>query len=115
MSWSIGYDKKWKRDIGYGVPAKCDHPDCTKQIDRGLSHVCGGQPYGGEYGCGLYFCETHLECGTLCERCAEQKPSFEPSADTHEWELHKLTHESWGTWRKENSEQVEQMKLRTAP
>lgn len=22
MSWSIGYDEKWQRDIGYGVPAE---------------------------------------------------------------------------------------------
>lgn len=26
MGWSIGYDDKWFRDIGYGVPAYCDHP-----------------------------------------------------------------------------------------
>ncbi len=53
MGWSIGSDGD--RDIGYGVPAECDHPDCTAEIDRGLSYVCGGDPYGGEYGCGLFF------------------------------------------------------------
>ncbi len=26
MGWSIGYDKNLKRDIGYGVPATCEHP-----------------------------------------------------------------------------------------
>src|SRR4051812_7048849 len=26
MGWSIGYDSNWQRDIGYGVPAFCDHP-----------------------------------------------------------------------------------------
>ena len=59
MGWSIGYDEKWARDIGYGVPAVCDHPDCDARIDRGLSYVCCNQePRGGE-GCGLYFCEKH--------------------------------------------------------
>jgi hypothetical protein len=46
MSWAIGYDGRWKRDIGYGVPAYCDHPGCNEEIDRGLAHVCGGEPYG---------------------------------------------------------------------
>lgn len=54
MGWSIGYDERWKRDIGYGVPATCDHPGCEEKIDRGLSCVCANQqPYGGEHGCGL--------------------------------------------------------------
>jgi hypothetical protein len=44
MGWSIGYDENWKRDIGYGVPAVCDHPKCNKIINRGLSYVCGGEP-----------------------------------------------------------------------
>jgi hypothetical protein len=25
VSWQIGYDRRWKRDIGYGVPCVCDH------------------------------------------------------------------------------------------
>lgn len=37
MGWSIGFDTRWKRDIGYGVPAECDHPTCGAQIDRGLA------------------------------------------------------------------------------
>jgi hypothetical protein len=59
MGWSIGWDGTWKRDIGYGVPAYCDHPECSAEIDRGLSYVCGGDPYGGEHGCGLFFCGKH--------------------------------------------------------
>jgi hypothetical protein len=55
MGWSIGYDSKWQRDIGYGVPGVCDDPACAEKIDRGLSYVCGGEPYGGDEGCGLYF------------------------------------------------------------
>src|SRR5688572_18744194 len=70
MSWAIGFDSHWQRDIGYGVPAFCDHPKCDKEIDRGLSYVCGGEPYGGERGCGLYFCGEHLwNPGQLCNRC----------------------------------------------
>ena len=76
MSWAIGEFKG--RDIGYGVPSICDHPDCNKEIDRGLSYVCGGDVYGGEYGCGLFFCEEHKEYEDfkggqycqVCERCA---------------------------------------------
>lgn len=33
MGWSIGYDNSWKRDIGYGVPAFCDHPGCMTSIN----------------------------------------------------------------------------------
>ena len=39
MGWSIGYDDNWKRDIGYGVPAVCDHPGCNEKIDRYLNII----------------------------------------------------------------------------
>lgn len=105
MSWAIGYDSNWKRDIGYGVPAICDHPECDAEIDRGLSYVCGGQPYGGEYGCGLYFCDEHLLIGdnaTICHRCVEDGEPFTPKPDALKWIQHKLTDESWRQWREEN-------------
>lgn len=102
MGWSIGYDSNWHRDIGYGVPSQCDHPNCTAEINRGLAHVCGGQPYGGEHGCGLYFCREHLsyhkvdgELIQLCKRCYQGKEPFEPSADLPEWVHHKATDPSW--------------------
>lgn len=60
MGWSVGWNEDLKRDIGYGVPAVCDHPDCEKKIDRGFTHVCGNPPYG-QGGCGLHFCNEHLE------------------------------------------------------
>lgn len=115
MGWSIGYDTNWERDIGYGVPAVCDHPDCDEEIDRGLSYVCGGDAYGGDHGCGLFFCDNHLNAVPvpvgeedenedyvpLCERCAAGKEPFEPKPDTEEWTNHKMTHESWAEWRKE--------------
>ena len=116
MGWDVGYDTKWKRDIGYGVPSICDHRECLEEIDRGLSYVCGGEPYGGEKGCGLYFCIEHLhfdEEGTqLCEKCIENSSPFEPKPDTLEWVKWKLTDESWELWRNENPEDVVRMENR---
>jgi len=108
MGWSIGYDSNWKRDVGYGVPSVCDHPDCNEKIDRGLGFVCGGEPYGGEKGCGLFFCEKHRffskhdDDPKMCERCCDGEEPFNPKPDTEEWKRHKLTHESWAEWRAEN-------------
>ena len=110
MGWSIGYDSNWERDIGYGVIAVCDHPDCSKKIDRGLSFVCGGEPYGGEKGCGLYFCSEHLYSGNLCERCRDDEEPFEPKPDAEEWIRFKLKDKSWERWRKEHPKYAEEMK-----
>jgi hypothetical protein len=109
MSWAIGYDKKWQRDIGYGVPAICDFPGCGENIDRGLGHVCGGAPYGGEHGCGLYFCGRHQGCGRrqLCERCQKHESPFLPTPDAPEWIKHKLTDSTWQEWRDANPEFVQ--------
>jgi hypothetical protein len=109
MGWSIGFDRNWMRDIGYGVPATCDHPDCSAKIDRGLAYVCAHQqPYGGEDGCGLYYCHAHL-LGGMCERCsaiADGDESFAPpfmaKPDHSEWIDWKLTDPSWKQWRDEN-------------
>jgi hypothetical protein len=106
MGWSIGFDDNWKRDIGYGVPAVCDHPKCQAEIDRGLSYVCGGEPYGGDLGCGLYFCSAHLYFGRakdapqLCLKCYryDHKP-YKPKPDTKEWVDFKMTDPSWAAWR----------------
>jgi hypothetical protein len=112
MGWSIGYDSTWDRDIGYGVPAYCDHPGCGKEIDRGLAYVCGGEPYGGDFGCGLYFCAEHRGFGRhqLCERCTYHKEPFDPTPDHPTWLRHKLKDLSWARWRQENSTKVEQMR-----
>lgn len=102
MNWAVGYDPERDRDIGYGVPAECDHLECHARIDRGLSYVCGGEPYGGEHGCGLFFCEEHLAMGDnaqQCERCEAGEPPFEPSPDVAEWTQHKATDPSWAEWR----------------
>lgn len=114
MGWEVGNDDNYGRDIGYGVPAICDHPGCNKQIDRGIVFVCGGDISGGEHGCGLFFCDDHLfwyegKKGPLCERCSEDMDPFEPKPDTKEWVSHKLTDESWGKWRENNPEKVRQL------
>ncbi len=103
MSWSIGYDEKWRRDVGYGVPAFCDHPTCNEEIDRGLAYVCANQdPYGGDHGCGLYFCFKH-GMGEMhrCSRCINRKPPYAAKPDHPEWIEHKATDPSWAEWRKE--------------
>lgn len=129
MGWSIGHDSNWDRDIGYGVPCKCDHPDCNKKIDRGLAYVCGGEPYGGDLGCGLYFCYDHLlicEVGDrtvqLCERCADDEAReageiepFDPKPDVKRWICHKLTDPSWEQWRNENPDWVKQHSKKPTP
>ena len=108
MGWQIGFDTRWNRDIGYGVPATCDHPECGASIDRGLAYVCGGEPYGGERGCGLYFCYKHLLMSArlpqLCVRCKRRRDPFEPTPDVAEWINHKETDPSWAEWRAERDE-----------
>ena len=103
MGYSIGWDSTRGRDIGYGVPAICEHPDCNEEINRGMGYACGGGfP---EDGCGLYFCGKHLY-SCQCERCLEGKEPFEHKPDTKEWIEWKLTDPSWQQWRDENPEEV---------
>jgi hypothetical protein len=115
MGWSVGIGKDG-RDIGYGVPALCDHPDCTRRIDRGLSYVCGMINTDGEdRGCGLHFCPDHLRYsprfGQLCFRCwPRSREPFARKPDVREWVEHKLTDESWRSWRDENGAQVDSLR-----
>lgn len=123
MGWSVGYDPNWHRDIGYGVPAKCDHPECDEDIDRGLSYVCGDDVFGGDHGCGLFFCDAHLgwsyddegndrldqngDCFPWrCDPCMEGMPPFTPKPDVPLWIEHKLSDPSWQQWRNENPSEV---------
>jgi len=114
MGWNIGYDNRWKRDIGYGVPAYCDHPYCDEEIDRGIAYVCGGDLYGGVGGCGLFFCSKHIVDGECCERCAKEKDPFRPKPDHPKWMNWKLSDESWEVWRQENPEAVKAMRAAIA-
>lgn len=108
MGWAIGY--VGGRDVGYGVPAECDLPKCHQQIDRGLSYICGSDIGGGEYGCGLFFCDEHMRYRKphgsehdvqLCPRCYQYRSWYDPKPDVEEWVHWKLTHNSWDTWRLE--------------
>lgn len=114
MSWAIGFDPHWKRDIGYDVPATCDHPGCEEEIDRGLGYVCGGEPYGGEHGCGLYFCGAHLfvgRKGCRCLRCSHGlEGPFEAKPDRPLWLRWKLRDETWRLWREENPDEVKRIR-----
>jgi hypothetical protein len=96
MSWAVGYDNKWQRDIGYGVPAFCDEPGCNEVIDRGLAYVCNNsEPYGGENGCGLYFCDIHHPITCMHD-------GYTAKPDHPLWIKHKLADPSWAEWRKDN-------------
>jgi hypothetical protein len=107
VGWAVGFDPGWKRDVGYGVPAVCDFPGCGEKIDRGLGYVCCGEVFGGEDGCGLFFCGKHPQ---RCERCQAGLPPFDPTPDTAEWMRHKLSDPSWGPWRQENPGEVERLR-----
>lgn len=109
MGWSVSYDTNWERDIGYGVPAFCDEPGCDEVIDRGLSYVCcESEPYGGEDGCGLFFCGKHQEIEPLeggYPACGHGD-SYKAKPDHPDWIRHKLTDSTWAEWRADNPEWV---------
>lgn len=120
-----------KRWGGYGVPAYCEHPYCNEEIDRGMSYACGGEPFS-EYGCDRYFCEKHrnftyfnseeedglckheedcdCDCKQVCERCAKGEASFPYKPEHPDWINHLLKDSSWAKWRKENPEEVRELK-----
>lgn len=125
MGWSIGFDNNWNRDIGYGVVAYCDHPECNKVIDRGLAYVCAGEePRGGD-GCGLYFCGKHLShwimpeatedekqdeeydpeplAMSACERCGNGEDPFAAKPEHPHWAWWKMNAGSWSKWRSDLS------------
>ena len=111
MGWAVGYDDNWGRWIGYGVPATCDYPGCGTEIDRGLAYVCcDQQPYGGDEGCGLFFCFDHPRIDGKCERCAADADPFDRTPDTAEWINHMLSDESWGEWRAANPDEEAAMR-----
>lgn len=116
MGWAVGFDSRYDRDIGYGVPATCDHPGCGERIDRGLSYVCGGDAYGGDEGCGLFFCGRHMFVGAkrpqLCLRCRNgHAEPYPPTPDTDTWVLHKLIDGSWSAWRESNPDAVDRLRV----
>lgn len=113
MGWSIGHCDKHDRDIGYGVPAFCDHPDCNAEIDRGVSYLCGDIHKDG--GCGLHFCEKHRSNYmprkgiSVCDRCYKGRKPFAAKPDHHKWLRWKLRDDSWQKWRDENPAKCDEM------
>lgn len=116
--YRVNKDTGGYRYGGYGVPAICEHPDCSEEINRGMSYACGGEPFS-EYGCDNYFCSKHLvyhcfnvgggrECKEVCERCDKRKNPFSQKPETKEWIEHVLKDESWEEWRKEEPKMVEE-------
>lgn len=128
----MGYQiyKVGQRWGGYGVPAICEHPDCNEEIDRGISYACGGEPFS-EHGCDRYFCGKHknyeywdnknerwcrhkndcdCEMVEVCERCAKNKPQFPYKLEHPTWVKHLLKDKSWAEWRKENPQEVKELK-----
>lgn len=139
MSWSIGYCSNHKRDIGYGVPAPCDHPGCNVIIDRGMSYLCCENIHH-SVSCGGYFCAEHrdnyvyadevpdmddeeLEALGLDGSEAEEddddgviacRHRIEPRKEAVEWLEFMLSNESWQKWRELNPERVQHFKERLA-
>lgn len=80
MGWSYcGKNSTTGDEMGYGVAGVCAQHGCGKEIDHGLSYVCGSMHEGGDHGCGRYFCEGHLiicevseDVTQLCEECSKQ-------------------------------------------
>lgn len=105
MGWSIGFDGSWNRFRGYAVPAKCDHPECNKDIYRGVDSICSE--------CELSFCDSHLfyreidppepnrSSEWVCDRCLNGEEPFDPKPETDEWINWIRDDESWSEWRKE--------------
>ncbi len=119
-----------KRYGGYGVPATCEYPKCKKEIDRGVSYACGGEPFS-ELGCDRYFCSDHVqwyshdpetgekceheedcdcESVDVCERCANGKAPFPYKKEHSTWIKHLLTDSSWAEWRKGHPIEVKNLK-----
>lgn len=67
MGWAHCGTDDLGREIGYGVAATCDFPGCTAEIDRGLGYVCGPMHGCCEWGCGRYFCDSHID--QLTHKC----------------------------------------------
>lgn len=90
-----------ERWAGYGVPALCDHPDCSTEIWRGEACKCGdlftdnhGRHVDGEcMGCGFFYCNTH--------RFGNHE-GITPKPDTPQWVRWILEDDSWARWREEH-------------
>lgn len=77
MGWSDCGTDSQGRPIGYGHEGTCDHPGCTRPLNRGLYYACGGMHGKTEVGCEGYFCDEHRDTtvwmpdGLLVAVCAQ--------------------------------------------
>ncbi len=86
------------QEIGDSVPAKCDLDGCEVDIDRGLAYVCGGDPYGGEHGCGEFFCLPHLAWYSYWTEEGQDEECLSPQMCATcgaDWEKRGLTEEEY--------------------
>lgn len=75
----MGYGSYEVRDrgwAGYAHDDVCHQEDCSEEIDRGLSYLCGTDPHSPDPGCGWWFCGKHLfytdsPGQQLCPGCLE--------------------------------------------
>lgn len=99
MGWSFAIDDsraEGDQGIGYSVPAKCDLDGCEVDIDRGLAYVCGSDPYGGEHGCGKFFCADHLAWYSYWTQDGQEHLSPQMcDACGAEWEKRGLTEDEY--------------------
>lgn len=80
---------------GYNVTATCGHNGCEESIDRGMDHMCGDNPHGGdEDSCGLFFCADHLEYvgGTPAQRCTACAEAIRSDPETLAGHCHLAEH-----------------------
>jgi len=81
VGWArCGTDDKG-REIGYAISATCDHHDCDKRIDRGISYACGGHHLSADVYCERYFCADHMwwcevADSFVCAECLENNKAI---------------------------------------
>lgn len=96
MGWgNCGFNEKIKKWMGYANEGICAVSGCGKEIDHGLSYVCGGMHEGGECGCGDYFCSEHLtsyenpetgDCFQVCFKCCEELEKYDKEESLDGWD-----------------------------
>lgn len=135
MGYSIGYCKTHKRDIGYGVPAPCDHPECNEIIDRGMGYACC-EGFNHSANCKGYFCEEHRWNYVLQDELEHMSPeelealglsadaqaldedsgiircrhTIQPHKEAVVWLEYILNDESWEKFRTKFPERMERFK-----
>lgn len=140
MGYSCYTSEKHGREQGYDVPAICDHPDCSVEIDRGVGYVClDNQDHTAS--CGGFYCSEHSALAFIisedefedlddddAQELAEsyglkEKPEFDEDGyfyicqhkpieykETRSWLEHIMGDESWQKWREEEPARAERIK-----